>query len=322
MNGHSETTLAPCACGSSASRRRFDAPVVALDDQDVVGRAREDERRRKGMLDGVTDAHVHLWPDAIYRALWRWFDEHAWHIAFRGTAEEALAVLEAHRVKRAVCLLYAHKRGIARSLNRFAASMQKAHRMVVALGTVSPEDEDAIEIVREALGPLGLRGIKLHCHVQRVAIDDERVIAILRECAAAGAPAVVHCGREPASDAYGVDTYSLCAHQRCERVLQTIPGLKLVVPHLGLDEFDAYLSLVDRYEGLYLDTSMACAEYFEHKIDWDALARRSERVLYGTDFPITPYAYDRELRVLARRIEDDSAFERITHGTSNALWPE
>lgn len=43
---------------------------------------------------------------------------------------------------------------------------------------------------------------------------------------------------------------------------------------------------------------MACAEYFEHQIDWDALAARSERVLYGTDFPITPYAYDRELRVL------------------------
>jgi hypothetical protein len=320
MNGDSETTLAPCC--ASASRQIIAPPVVALDESDVVASAREDERRRKGLLDAVTDAHVHLWPDAIYRALWRWFDEHAWRIAFRGTAEETLAVLDAHRVQRAVCLLYAHKRGIARELNRFAASMQRGHRSVIALGTVSPEDEDAVEVVREALGPLGLRGIKLHCHVQRVAIDDPRVLAILRECAAAGAPAVVHCGREPASDAYGVDTHSICAHERCERALRAVPGLKLVVPHVGLDEFDAYLSLVDRYEGLYLDTSMACAEYFEHKIDWDALAQRSDRVLYGTDFPITPYEYDRELRVLARRIVDDAAFERITRGTSASLWPE
>lgn len=320
MNGDSDSTIAPCC--ASASRQIIAPPVVPLGENDIVGSAREDERRRKGLLRGVTDAHVHLWPEPIYRALWRWFDEHAWRIAFRGTAEQTLDEIAKHGAERAVTLLYAHKRGIARELNRFAAEMQRAHGSVVALGTVSPEDEDAADIVREALGPLGLRGIKLHCHVQRVAIDDPRVLAILRVCAEHGAPAVVHCGREPASDAYGVDTHSICAHQRCERAMQSVEGLKLVVPHVGLDEFDAYLALVDRYEGLYLDTSMACAEYFEHKIDWDALAQRSDRVLYGTDFPITPYDYDRELRVLARRIADDRAFERIVRETSAALWPK
>jgi predicted TIM-barrel fold metal-dependent hydrolase len=273
------------------------------------------------MLRAVTDAHVHLWPDAIYRALWRWFDEHAWRIAFRGDAEQTIEALSAYGVTRAVTLVYAHKPGIARALNRFAASLAKAHPWLVPLGTASPDDVDAVEVVREALGPLGLRGIKLHCHVQRVAIDDPRVIAILRECEAARAPAVVHCGRAPASDAYGVDTHAICDHARCERVLRALPRLKLVVPHLGLDEFEPYLSLVDRYEGLYLDTSMACAEYFEHTIDWRAIARRSARVLYGTDFPITPYEYDRELRVLARRIEHDDDFERITRSTSTTLWP-
>jgi|LNFM01.1.fsa_nt_gb predicted TIM-barrel fold metal-dependent hydrolase len=318
MNTDSET-LTPCC----AIARRIEVPDPRpLDgDGDVVGAAREADRRRRRLLDGVTDAHVHLWPDAIYRALWRWFDEHAWKIRFRANAEETVSALSASGVTRAVSLVYAHKPGIARSLNAFARQLGDAHAGLVPMATVSPEDSDALDIVREALGPMGLRGIKLHCHVQKTPIDDPRVIAILRECAAAGCPAVVHCGRAPASDAYGVDTHLICEHTRCERVLQEIPTLKLVVPHLGLDEFEPYLALVDRYEGLYLDTSMACAEYFEQRIDWRAIEQRSERVLYGTDFPIVPYEYDRELRVLARRIEDDRAFERIVRGTSAALWP-
>jgi predicted TIM-barrel fold metal-dependent hydrolase len=319
MIADEHTTIAPCC--ATVSRTLVVPELRELSDDDVVGAAREGDRRARGLLRGVTDAHVHLWPAPIYRALWRWFDENAWRIAFRGSAEDTLAHVAQSGVSRAVSLLYAHKAGIARELNRFAASMQRAHPWVVALGTASPDDSDAVEVVREALGPLGLRGIKLHCHVQRVAIDDPRVVAILRECERAGAPAVVHCGREPASDAYGIDTHSICAHARCERVLQQLPRLKLVVPHVGLDELDPYLRLTDRYEGLYLDTSMACAEYFEHVIDWAALEQRAARVAYGTDFPITPYAYDRELRVLARRIESDQAFERIVRGTSLTLWP-
>lgn len=119
------------------------------------------------------------------------------HRVSRHPAEQTLAHLAAHDVKRVVSLLYAHKPGIARELNRFAATLQRAHPSVISLGTASPDDLDAPDVAREALGPLGLRGIKLHCHVQRVAIDDPRVIAILRECERAGAVAVVHCGREP-----------------------------------------------------------------------------------------------------------------------------
>lgn len=317
MNGDSEL-VAPCC----ATARRIEVPdPTPLDDTDVVGAAREGDRRRRGMLDAITDAHVHLWPDAIYRALWRWFDDNAWKIRFRAGAEETVQALTANGVRRAVSLVYAHKPGIARSLNAFARDLARAHPWLVALGTVSPDDSDAIEVVREALGPMGLRGLKLHCHVQRTPIDDPRVIAILRECAAAGVPAVVHCGRAPASDAYGVDTHLICEHTRCEQVLRAIPSLKLVVPHLGLDEIDPYFALVDRYEGLYLDTSMACAEYFEDAIDWTAIERRCDRIAYGTDFPIIPFEYDRELRVLARRIERDEAFERLVRGTSEALWP-
>ncbi|MDP3275660.1 MAG: amidohydrolase family protein [Deltaproteobacteria bacterium] len=312
-----------CADQSTVASRAIVLPTwqSVTDETDPIALAREARRRAAGTLDRVTDAHVHLWPTAVYQSLWRWFDDHAWRIAFRGDAEATLGALQSAGVSRVVSLVYAHRPGIARGLNAFAAQLARAHPEVVALGTVLPGESDARDVVDEALGPLGLRGIKLHCHVQKLAIDDPRVMAVLAQCERADAVAVVHCGREPATDAYGVDTHTICHVSRCERVLRAFPRLKLIVPHVGADEYEAYFALMDRHENLYLDTSMACAEYFEHRPDWAQVEAHAERMLYGTDFPITPYELDRERTILARRIVSDTAFESIVRGTAARLFP-
>ncbi len=292
-----------------------------LDDRDPPETiAREARRRAQGLLTGVTDAHVHLFPDAFYAALWRWFDAHAWEIAFRGTAEQVLAELERVGTARLVALVFAHKPGAARYLNRYLGDLCRNLPHVTGVGTVLPGEPDARAVVREAVEFHGLRGIKLHCHVQKLAIDDPRVLEVLEQCQDLGIPAVVHAGREPSSRAYGVDTQAICSAARTEAVLRRLPNLKLIVPHVGADEFAEYFALLQRHEHLYLDTAMACAEYFAVRPDWDAVERWSHRILYGTDFPIVPYEADRELRVLARRLPDDAAFERIVRGTAARLW--
>lgn len=78
----------------------------------------------------------------------------------------------------------------------------------------------------------------------------------------------------------------------------TTPSLKLCVPHLGADEFDGYARLLERYDSLWLDTTMSMADYFPIALPRRALDVRPERILYGTDFPQLPYAWDRELRQL------------------------
>lgn len=291
------------------------------DDEDLLGKSRENRRRALGMMNDVVDAHVHLWPEKVLQSLYRWFDEHAWKIAFRAPAENALEALTQMGASRCVSLVYAHREGIAESLNQFASQLAQAHPMVIALGTVFPGEPNARKIVRTAIEQHKLRGIKLHCHVQKMAIDHPAIMEVLRECELLRVPAVVHCGREPASDAYGVDTYAICDADRCERVLQQLPQLQLVVPHVGADEFAAYWRLVEQYENLYLDTSMACAEYFDPSPLWASVESHSERVLYGTDFPIIPYELSRELRLIARRIVSDDAFANIVRGNALKLWP-
>lgn len=313
---HDAPEIAPCC-----HDRIVAGPFSALDDDAAPADvAREAGRRAAGMLQGVTDAHVHLFPDSFYRALWRWFDAHAWQIAFRGTAEQTLAQLAAVGTDHAVALVFAHKPGVARHLNAYLGDLCRSAAHIVGVGTVLPGEPDAVAIVREAIEHHGLRGIKLHCHVQKVAIDDPATLAVLATCQSMGVPAVVHAGQEPASTAYGIDTHAICSAARTERVLRQFPNLRLVVPHLGADEYAAYFDLLARYENLYLDTAMACGEYFAVRPDWQQVARWSHRILYGTDFPIVPYAADRELRVLARRIADDAALERIVRGNAAKLW--
>ena len=283
--------------------------------------AREARRAAEGLLAGTVDAHTHLWPEGFFRAICEWFDEHAWKIKFRGDAECAVETLPEAGVGTSVALVYAHKPGIARLLNGFLAEVCRAEKSVVGVGTVFPGETDACEIVREAISVHGLRGIKLHCHVMGVAIDDPRTLEVLAECEKMGVVAVVHAGREPRAEGYPADPYEICGAAHVENALRALPKLKLVIPHLGLDEVSEHFALLEKYENLHLDTAMACAEYFPLVPDWSRIARWSHRIMLGTDFPITPFDEpERELRVLARRIEDDGAFERLIRGTARALW--
>ena len=69
-------------------------------------------------------------------------------------------------------------------------------------------------------------------------------------------------GREPASEHYKCDVRALCAVERIERVLREPRSCSLCVPHLGADEFDGYARLLERYDNLWLDTTMVVADYF------------------------------------------------------------
>ncbi len=268
----------------------------------------------------VIDGHVHLFPPRVFEAIWRWFERHAWTVRYRLHAEEVVEFLASRGVGQMVGLCYAHVAGMAPTLNRAMADIARAHPAVIPLGTVLPGEPDAADIVREALGPLGLRGIKLHCHVQRMAADDPRIDPVYRACAEAGVPLVIHAGREPSFPAYGVDARALCAASQIERVLQRHPNLTLVVPHLGADEYDDYAALLARYEHLWLDTTMAIGEYFIPGPSAGLFPAMAERLVYGSDFPNLPYAWDRELTRAVAAVTDPRALGALLAGNARRVF--
>jgi predicted TIM-barrel fold metal-dependent hydrolase len=267
---------------------RSGPPCPALDDV-------EGARVPEG-LPPIVDAHVHAFPAKLFAAIQRWFDAHGWPIRYRMSAEEVVDFLPARGLAHVVVFGYAHKAGIADELNRFLAGVVKERPRATALATVFPGEPGAERILHDAF-QLGMRGVKIHCHVQCVSADAPEMDAVAGACADAGLPIVMHAGREPASPAYRCDTHAICSVDRVDRLLARHPRLTLVIPHLGVDEYDGYRALLRRRERLFVDTTMMLAGYFPGyppTLDgWPP-----ERVLYGTDFPNVPYAWDRELKNL------------------------
>jgi predicted TIM-barrel fold metal-dependent hydrolase len=247
-------------------------------------------------LPPVVDAHVHVFPDNIFSAIWSWFDENAWPIRYRMTTSGVLEYLLSRGVSRVVALQYAHKPGISRWLNEYMVEKcREFPEKVSGLATVFPGEADAGQILKEAFDN-GLKGVKLHAHVQCFDMDSEAMGLIFDLCQAERKPMVMHVSREPKSTAYRCDPYQLCGAEKLERVLRNFPGLKICVPHLGFDEFSAYQKLIEQYDRLWLDTTMIMADYFPLKDPVNLRDFRAERIMYGSDFPNLPYAWDRELK--------------------------
>jgi len=213
-------------------------------------------------LPALVDGHVHLFPPDIFSALWTWFDENGWPIRYRLSASEVLGYLLSRGVDHVVALQYAHKPGISRVLNRFMVkTCREFPGKVTGMAAVFPGEPGADEILREAFEN-GLKGVKLHAHVHCFDMNSEEMNQVYEVCEAERKPLVIHAGREPKSEAYRRDPYQICSAEKLQIVLQEFPGLRVCVPHLGFDEMSGYRELIERFDNLWLDTTMMLSEYF------------------------------------------------------------
>jgi len=258
----------------------------------------------------TVDAHVHLFPDHLFSAVWQWFEQFGWPIRYRLTSPEIINFLVSRGVNHIVALHYAHIPGVARDLNIYMAKLSQSHSAVTAMATVFPGESQAADILEGAFQS-GLSGVKLHCHVQCFDMNSRQMNEIYEVCSGHQKPLIMHVGREPKSPAYACDPYVLCSADKLEKVLRDYPDLNICVPHLGADEFDAYRRMLLKYDNLWLDTTMTLADYLPMDYFPKLIEMRTDRIMFGTDFPNLPYAWDREIRRLIGLNLPDTDLERI-----------
>ncbi len=265
----------------------------------------------------TVDAHVHLFPDPMFGAIWQWFERFAWPVRYQLTAKQAVEFLLSKGIGHLIALHYAHAAGIARSLNRFMADVCRTYPQVTGTATVFPGERDAKGILKEAV-ELGLNGVKLHAHVQRFDMDSHAMHEVYESCAALHQPLIMHVGPQPRNPDYdyGCDLNSLCKGEKVERILKNYPELKVCVPHMGADEFVLYQRLLEQYDNLWLDTTMVLADYLPIENLPRLADMRHDRIMYGTDFPNIPYAWDRELKRLCKLGLTEDSLKRILGGTA------
>jgi uncharacterized protein len=268
----------------------------------------------------VIDAHVHIFPDTFFAAVRKWFDENGWHIRYQLSTSQTIEFLLSHGIDHIIALQYAHKPGIARALNSYMSErcLEFAGR-VTGMATVFPGEEKAEEILQDGFDK-GLGGLKLHAHVQCFDMNAEYMHPLYECCRRNNKPIIMHIGREPKSTAYNCDPYELCRAEKLVPILEDFPDLKICVPHLGFSETETYRKIIEKYDNLWLDTTMVVTDYFPLQEKIDISSYRADRIMYGSDFPNIPYAWDRELKELKKANLSTKTLQQLCHKNAAVFY--
>ncbi len=248
----------------------------------------------------IFDAHVHLFPDRVFDAIWRWFDKNAWAIQYKYYADQVVATLAEQGIHEFLVLNYAHVPDMAASLNEWTYHFCQQYSGAHPLGTVHPDDKHPRQLIKQCFENYGFYGLKFHSHVTGIRPDDERMFPIYETLIEYNKPIVLHAGTGPSLAGYPQHTEHVSGASYVRRILERYPELKLIMPHLGADEVDEFFQLMSEYPKLYLDTTMVLAGYFDLKIPWNKIEKYSDRILYGSDFPNLPYDMMTEIQAIQK----------------------
>jgi hypothetical protein len=256
------------------------------------------------------DAHVHAFPDRLALAV-------RGHLGARGHLEggpflpDVAALARDSGFDRAWVLPYAHRAGVAESVNEWSAEKVAAFPWLVPGATFHPDDEDLPRLVERALVELRLRVVKLHCSVGRFSPADLRLQPLWKTAAEANVPVVVHAGQETPGDTAAAEVDELGA------VLRAHPGVNVVLAHAGHPATARTLDLMSRFDNLYADLTPV----------WDrpvALGRQElerfpGRFLFGSDAPNNPIPpVEQVRRLLAMGLAEDDVV-MLMGGTAERL---
>lgn len=304
-------------------RPASDSPPTA-DDASFEAEAAEVRRFWEGLgLPGLVDVHTHFMPERVLDKVWEYFDTQGtltggleWPITYRRQEAERADVLRRFGVRAFTSMLYPHKPGMARWLNGWAADF--AHRTPECLHTATLYPEPDVEAyIREAV-EAGARVFKAHVQVGAYNPTDEALRPAWGVLAEARIPVVIHCGSGPAPGKH-------TGPEPIARVLARHPRLRLIVAHMGMPEYEDFLSLAERYPEVRLDTTMAFTDFTEGFLPFPrrALPRFAglgDRILLGSDFPNIPYPYVHQLHALERLGLGPEWLRAVCHDNAAALF--
>jgi hypothetical protein len=253
-------------------------------------------------LPGLLDCHVHFLPPRVQAKVWHYFEDAEahygtdWPVHYAIPQADRVAVLDRLGVRAFPTLPYAHKAGMAAWLNDWSGEFADAHPHVIRSATFYPEPE-APAYVAEALHR-GARVFKVHVQVGEFDPRHPLLDPVWARLEQTGTPVVIHCGSGPLR---GEFTGPGPVHA----VLQRHPRLQLVIAHLGMPEYSAFLDLAARYERVHLDTTMFATDFTQRLMPFDPadlprLAALREKIVLGSDFPSIPYPYAHQLAALHR----------------------
>ena len=237
----------------------------------------------------IIDSHVHLFPDKLFDAIWRWFDKFAWEVRYKLYTAACIDQLKNSGIDMAVIYNYAHKPDLSESLNKWSYELKQHHDDLIVFGTSHPDDANLKQSLNKALKTYDLSGIKLHSHVIGRSPDHESYFPIYEQICKHNKILTIHAGTGPSLAGYAALTKEISGVDKIYGFMKRFPGMTCIVPHFGAEEFDEFFDLMSEFKNLWTDNTMALSGYFEKIPRVDSIIKYQDRILYGSDFPNIPY---------------------------------
>ncbi len=261
----------------------------------------------------LIDAHCHIYPDPIARKAVGGISHFYGDLPFDtydGTQHRLVESATAAGVDHNIVFSVATTAHQVHSINTYIANEQLASGgRFTGLGTLHLESED-MEADLDEIEALGLHGVKLHPDIQNFKIDEPRAMHIFEMCEDRGLPIYVHTGDK---------RYDNSNPNRVKNVLEAFPKLKFVGPHLGgWSVWEEAAKVLPKYDNIIVDTSSSLYELDPDTARDIIRAYGSERVMFGTDYPMWPVT--KELEHMEALGLTDEEYENIYWRTCANLF--
>lgn len=188
--------------------------------------------------------------------------------------------MQATGFDRAWILPYAHRAGVAESLNEWVAAEVPRYPWLVPGASFHPDDDAFPALVKHALVDLRLRVVKLHCSVGAFSPADRRLVPLWEVAAAESVPVLIHVGRNSPGDSDGSELRELSP------ILTAHPHLNVVLAHTGQPSTAVALELMTQHDNLYSDVTPIWLR--QNEAAPADLERFAGRFLFGSDAPNNP----------------------------------
>lgn len=262
----------------------------------------------------IVDSHVHLLPERLAAKIRKFFVERgAPRLLYPYAPGPARQALAAAGVSRCWNLPYAHRGGVAASLNQWMAETFASDGMVVPGATVHPDD-DVDKVVARASDALGLPVFKIHCSVGSFPADDRRLDPLWRRVSQTGAPVVVHPGSalEGTATAEEMDAVG--------RTAARWPDARIIVAHFGSPAVGKTLELLSRTRSVHADLTPVVADPV--CLARSEIAGLERRILFGSDTPTVAVSIEELIeRVRAWRLSAEEEAGVLGGNADRLLGP-
>lgn len=253
------------------------------------------------------DPHVHILPPRRMRGLVRWVKSFTpdFPVPEDISADEVLAGIRAAGIRHFFNLVFPLWPEETHDLNLFNRDFCSGVPEALPFGSLHIENPDKEEETLRCITEYGFVGMKLHPFAQRFPAFNPAMDPLFKVLDRLGRPLLVHTG-------FDVFYGDRLEREDLLRVLDTYPGMPVVMVHALFPDFGFARELLQSYPQVWLDmtNSISCMRIFfeftrsgrplpamassleadevERNLEsWEALfSGYSHRIIFGTDYPV------------------------------------